>query len=196
MYRQLPNLISAARLIAAPLLIGLAVAHRQDAFRWLLIAALVSDVADGLVARAFALQSRLGAMLDSAADVATLIAATVGIAVFHPQVLHDHAPGCVAVLAGWLVVAALALLRYRRLSSFHTYASKLAGYALGTFLVLLFVAGFEPAMFHVAVALSVLASIEELVLLRCLPTWRSDVRGLWWVLRERGQLRRSLRSGR
>jgi hypothetical protein len=33
--------------------------------------------------------------------------------------------------------------------------------------------------------MSIVASLEELVLLRVLPGWRTDVRGLWWVLRER-----------
>lgn len=184
MYRQLPNLISAGRLIAGPVLIGLAMAHVEGAFRWLLIAALVSDIADGWIARSFGLQSKVGAMLDSAADVATLLSATVGIAVFHPGVLHEHDVGCAAVLGGWIVVSLLALLRYGRLSSFHTYASKAAGYALGLFLVALFLSGFAAPIFYLALVISLSASVEELALLWFLPQWRADVRGLWWVLRE------------
>jgi phosphatidylglycerophosphate synthase len=185
MLRHLPNLISAARLLACPALIALAASQRENAFRWLLIAALLSDIVDGLLARSLGLQSRLGAMLDSAADMATLVAAVAGIAAFHPDVLRDHAPGCIAVVGGWLLVSALALIRYRRLSSFHTYASKAAGYGLGLFLVVLFLWGFRAPLFDVAVAASVAASIEELALLWFLPVWESDVRGLWWILRDR-----------
>jgi CDP-diacylglycerol--glycerol-3-phosphate 3-phosphatidyltransferase len=183
--RHLPNVISGARLVAAPILVVLAVNGSETAFSWLLIGALISDVADGLVARALALQSRLGAMLDSAADVTTLISAAYGINVFHPVVLREHAIGVALVLGGWLLVCVLALFRYRRLSSFHTYASKAAGYALGFFLAVLFLVGFSAPSFYVAVALSAFASIEELALLWHLPAWRSDVRGLWWILRER-----------
>jgi CDP-diacylglycerol--glycerol-3-phosphate 3-phosphatidyltransferase len=182
---QLPNLISAARLLAGPLLIGLALAHAESGFRWLLITALLSDIADGWVARAFGLQSKLGALLDSAADVVTLVSASVGIAVFHPEVFRDHRAGCAIVLGGWFAVSVFALLRYRRLSSFHTYASKAAGYALGLFLGGLFLTGFVAALFYPAVVLSVIASAEELMLLWYLPQWRSDVRGIWWVRRER-----------
>ena len=182
--RQLPNLISAGRLIAGPLLIGLAVAHVEGAFRWLLVVALLSDVADGWIARALGLQSKFGAMLDSAADVVTLISASVGIAAFHPEVFREHSVGCAAVLGGWILVSVLAFLRYRRLSSFYTYASKTAGYALGFFLAALFLWGFVAPLFDIAVALSVCASAEELALLWYLPQWRADVRGLWWVLRE------------
>jgi len=183
--RHLPNLISAARLAACPVLIALAVTGHESAFRWLLIAALLSDIADGLLARALSLQSRFGAMLDSIADMATLVAAVAGMVAFHPDVLSDHAAGVGAVVGGWLIVSSLALLRYGRLSSFHTYASKAAGYVLGLFVAVLFVFGFRPALFDAAVLLSILASAEEIALLWRLPEWRADVRGLWWVLNER-----------
>jgi len=183
--RSLPNLISGARLVAGPVLVVLAMAHAETGFCWLLVAALISDIADGLIARALALQSQLGAMLDSAADVTTLASAAYGIHVFHPAVLREHGIGCALVLGGWALVCVIALLRYARLSSFHTYASKAAGYALGFFLVMLFVQGFSALLFYAAVALSVVGSAEELALLWYLPAWRADVRGLWWVLRER-----------
>ena len=32
-----------------------------------------------------------------------------------------------------------------------------------------------------------LASLEEIALLKALPAWRADVKGLWWVLRDRGR---------
>lgn len=183
--RSLPNLISGARLVAGPVLVILAIVHAEVAFCWLLIAALISDIADGLIARALALQSKVGAMLDSAADVTTLASAAYGIRVFHPDVLREHALGCALVLGGWALVCVIALLRYARLSSFHTYVSKAAGYALGFFLAVLFVREFSAPLFYAAVTLSVVGSVEELALLWYLPAWQSDVRGLWWVLRAR-----------
>jgi len=77
----------------------------------------------------------------------------------------------------------LALLRYRRLSSFHTYLSKIVANLLGLFIGWLFLFGFEPWLLTVAAGASILASLEELALLRALPQWRADVRGLWWVQR-------------
>ena len=183
--RQLPNLLSCGRLLAGPVLIVLALVHAEMAFTWLLIGALVSDIADGLLARALKLQSKLGAMLDSAADVVTLVCAALGIGVFHPQVFEQHLAGCAAVIGGWSVVCVVALLRYRKLSSFHTYTSKAAGYALGFFLAALFVFDFSALLFYLAVGLSVISSAEELALLWQVPSWQSDVRGLWWVLRAR-----------
>jgi CDP-diacylglycerol--glycerol-3-phosphate 3-phosphatidyltransferase len=70
------------------------------------------------------------------------------------------------------------------LSSFHTYASKAAGYALGFFVATLFAFAFVPWLFYTAVTLSLISVGEELLLLWRLPIWRADVRGLWWVMRE------------
>jgi CDP-diacylglycerol--glycerol-3-phosphate 3-phosphatidyltransferase len=181
--RHLPNALSLARLLAAPVLIACALAGYDRAFAALLVMALVTDVLDGWIARRFDLQSHVGAMLDSAADVTTLIAAAFGLVIFHNDVWQQHFVAIGLVLGAWLIECALALLRYGKLSSFHTYASKAAGYALGFFIATLFTFGFVAWLFYAAVALSVLSTFEELALLWKLPQWRADVRGLWWVLR-------------
>jgi len=181
--RHLPNALSLARLFAAPVLVTLALTHYERAFTVLLIAALVSDVLDGWIARRLRLQSQFGAMLDSAGDVTTLLAAAIGISVFHAEVWHEHVVAISLVLGGWMLVCALALLRYGKLSSFHTYAAKAAGYALGFFIAALFAFDFVPWLFYTAAVLSLLSTGEELLLLWKLPRWRADVRGLWWMMR-------------
>jgi len=183
--RQLPNVLSGGRILAAPVLVGLAAAGDQYFFTWVLVPALLSDIADGLIARIFHLQSKLGALLDSVADTLLLFASIYGIRVFHPEIIEDHAVAGAALIGAWLLENVAALLRYGRLSSFHTYVSKVAGYLLGIFVGVLFVFGFHPWLLYAAVAASVIGNIEELVLLALLPDWRSDVRGLLWVLRER-----------
>lgn len=185
MLRLVPNAISVARILAAPVLVGMAAAGAESVFTWVLVPALLSDIADGLIARAFHLQSKLGALLDSVADTLLLFVSIYGVWVFHRDVIALHAMECAVMIGAWLLENVASLLRYGRLSSFHTYASKIAGYVLGIFVGVLFVFGFHPWLLHVAVTLSVLANIEELALLALLPEWRSDVRGLAWVLRER-----------
>jgi cardiolipin synthase (CMP-forming) len=181
--RHLPNALSLGRLFAGPVLVALAAFQQERAFAILLVAALITDILDGWLARRLRLQSQFGAMLDSAGDVTTLVAAATGIAVFHADVWHQHFVAICLVLGGWFVVLAVALIRYRRLSSFHTYASKVAGYALGFFIAALFAFGFIPWLFYMAAVLSLISTTEELLLLWKLPQWRADVRGLWWVLR-------------
>ncbi len=180
-----PNVLSGARALSVPVLFALAVLEREGAFTWVLIPALLSDIVDGLVARAFSLQSRFGAILDSVADSLLMLVSVYGIWVFHPEVIRDHAWLCGAAVGLWLLEDAVALLRYRRLSSFHTYASKVVANLLGLFIGWLFLFGFEPWLLYVAAGTSIVASLEELALLSLLPQWRANVRGVWWVLRER-----------
>lgn len=183
--RQLPNSLSSARLLAVPVLAALAFAEREAAFTWLLVPALLTDIADGLIARVFHLESRLGAMLDTIADTGLLFVALYGVWVFHPEVLREHAWLCGTAVTLWVIEDIAALVRYRRLSSFHTYSSKVVANLLGLFVGWLFLFGFEPWMLYLAAGGSIVASLEELSLIVLLPRWRADVRGLWWVWRER-----------
>jgi len=185
MWRHLPNALSVARILATPVLVALAAHRHEFAFTWVLVPALVSDIADGLIARVFHLQSKLGALLDSIADLLLLLTSFYGVWVFHPELIRQHWLAGAVLIGAWLVECVAALVRYGKLSSFHTYVSKVAGYLLGIFVGVLFVFGFQPWLLYLAVAVSVLGNLEELVLLALLPEWRGDVRGLAWVLRER-----------
>jgi CDP-diacylglycerol--glycerol-3-phosphate 3-phosphatidyltransferase len=182
--RQVPNTLSLARLLAVPVLAAFAALGRETAFTWVLIPALLSDIADGLIARLYGLESRLGAMLDSIADTLLMFVSLFGLWAFFPEVVKDHAWLVGTAVGLWVLEDVLALMRYRRLSSFHTYLSKIVANLLGFFIGWLFLFGFEPWMLYLAMGASVVASLEEIALVARLPKWRADVRGLWWVLRE------------
>lgn len=167
------------------MLFALAAGGMETAFTWVLIPALLSDIADGLLARLLHLQSALGALLDSIADVLLLFTSLYGVWVFHPSIVADHWPAGLLLVGAWMAENAAALLRYGRLSSFHTLLSKVAGYLLGIFVGVLFAFGFQPWLLYLAVGVSVAGNLEEFALLALLPEWRPNVRGLWWVLRER-----------
>jgi CDP-diacylglycerol--glycerol-3-phosphate 3-phosphatidyltransferase len=182
--RQVPNTLSLARLLAVPVLAAFAALGRETAFTWVLIPALLSDIVDGLVARLYGLESRLGAMLDSVADTLLMFVSLYGLWTFFPEVVKGHAWLVGTAVGLWLLEDALALVRYGRLSSFHTVLSKIVANLLGFFIGWLFLFGFEPWMLYLAMGASIVASLEEIALVARLPRWRADVRGLWWVLRE------------
>lgn len=187
MLRHLPNVISSARILSVPVLMIMAWQRREDAFTWLLLAALLSDILDGLIARGFNLASPLGAMLDSIADALVMVVAVYGVWVFRPEFVHAQGFYALLVLGLWLLEVIAALWRYGRLSSFHTYAVRVGAYALGTFVMALLLWGFNNLIFGAAVVINVLAYLEELALLWLLPEWTADVRGVYWVLRQRGR---------
>jgi cardiolipin synthase (CMP-forming) len=81
----IPNLISLARLAGVPVFLWLVLGVDSAAGDWwavgLLIAAGVSDWLDGKIARALNQQSRLGQMLDPAADRLYIVATVIALAV-------------------------------------------------------------------------------------------------------------------
>ena len=181
----MPNALSAARIACAPVLFGLALTGHAQAFTWILIPALLTDAVDGWMARGLHLESRLGAKLDSIGDSLLWLAALSGVVLLQGDVVRDNAVLIGAVVAFWVLESTLALVRYRRLSSFHTYASKVAGVLLSIWVGTLFVVGQQAWLLHLAAAVSIAASAEEIALIRLCPRWRTDVKGVWWVWRTR-----------
>lgn len=183
--RHLPNLITTARLLGVPLLAGLAWLHLAAAFAGVLVVALLSDMLDGWLARRFELQSEAGAGLDALTQFALFFVTVFGLLEFQPQVLKNHGWAWLLVLGLWTLRSLVGLVRYRRPARLQTHLSRAAGGMLGLFLAWLFSVGFSPLLMGLAVALVVAASLEELLLMALLPTWRDDVRGLWWLMQAR-----------
>ena len=183
--RHVPNALSLARVLSAPVLVWLATGGHRAAFTWVLVPALLSDIADGLIARALALESPLGAFLDSLADTLLWFVSIYGIWCFHRDVLAEHALLCGATAGFWALEYGVALLRYGRLSSFHTYLSKVAGYAMGIYIGVLFVFGQHDWLLYLACGASLLGNAEEFALLALLPRWRANVGTVLHVVRER-----------
>jgi CDP-diacylglycerol--glycerol-3-phosphate 3-phosphatidyltransferase len=183
MRQRLPNLITGTRLALLPVLVWLAVRGDSGPFGLLLLGSLASDVLDGALARALRVTSAFGAQLDSIADTLLFVVATAGVVVLFRDEVAAHAVAFWAVPGAWVAENVAALWRYGRLSSFHTYLSRAAAIAMGTFAAVLFARGFDALLLQIAAATVVVAAIEEFVLLWLLPTWTADVRGLLWVLR-------------
>jgi cardiolipin synthase len=105
-----PNAISVARLAGVPVFLWLVLGPEADGWAvGLLIAAGLSDWLDGVIARAWDQQSRLGQVLDPAADRLYIAATVIGLAIraIIPWWL-------VALLAARELLLAVALLVLRR----------------------------------------------------------------------------------
>jgi phosphatidylglycerophosphate synthase len=180
---MLPNAITIARLLATPVLLFAAVQRLPTLFAWLLLACLLSDIADGLLARALRLHSPFGAALDSRADNLVTIIAGIGTITMQWPFVAAHAWQLglmVALYAGEVITS---LMRYGRLSSFHTYLVRASAYAQGAFLLTLFFRGYSAPLFYFMWIVYCVAELEEFAILALLPEWRSDVRGLYWVMK-------------
>jgi CDP-diacylglycerol--glycerol-3-phosphate 3-phosphatidyltransferase len=183
--RNIPNAISATRLAATSVLLAAVLLHHIHLFTWLLLACLLSDILDGLIARTFHLTSRIGAALDSAADAATMLIGIAGVFVFQRPFVAAHVALISIVVFLYAAEIVTSLIRYGRLSSFHTLLTRVAAYAAGIFVMSLFLWGYHFWLFYLAAATYLLSLVEQLILISMLPTWQCDVGGLHRVLSAR-----------
>lgn len=93
--RQIPNLLSVARLLLSPYIVWLIHQQRFEAAAVWLIGAAVTDACDGWLARRFGWTSQMGAYLDPVADKVLLVCVFVAL-------------GAAGVVPAWFVAIVLA----------------------------------------------------------------------------------------
>jgi CDP-diacylglycerol--glycerol-3-phosphate 3-phosphatidyltransferase len=187
LWRNSPNIISIARLCATSVLLASVLLNRADIFKWLLLACLLSDILDGLIARTFHLTSKLGASLDSIADIVTMFMGLLGILVFQQSFVSGHYPELLLVVVFYFAEVIASFWRYGKVSSFHTLLDRIAAYMAGIFVMSLFLWGYHGWLFHLTVLVYFVGLSEEMVLIYLLPEWQSNVGGIFRVLSGRGE---------
>lgn len=190
------NAITLYRLMSAPLLVFLALDHSPGPFKWLLAVSFFTDAIDGHLSRRYNVTSIFGSKLDSIADDLTIAAAIVGLLSFKPGFIRQELVLIGMLLGLFIVQNGLALIKYRRMTSFHTYMAKTAAIAQGIFLLFLFFLP-EPAyeLFYIAAVLTILDLIEEIILVFILPRWQANVKGLYWVIGNLNKKKRERSTG-
>lgn len=173
------------RLIAAPILLYLVISNEMYIFKWLLLISFLTGAIDSFLAHKFKVASIVGAKLESFAGELTVLAALIGVFLNRPDFVLAQNTIIIAVLVLYLLQTALAFKRYGKISSFHTYLAKAAAVLQVLFLVLIFF--WEPVamFFYVVVLLTAIELLEKVVLVFLLPHWRANVKGLYWVLKEK-----------
>lgn len=112
MIRYLPNLLSALRLMAAPLAAALILLDHDTAALLVFAAAGTSDALDGFIARHWGVTSRSGAWLDPAADKLLMLLCFVALLMTHaapPGLVALVVARDLAIAAGWLLTRLLHL---------------------------------------------------------------------------------------
>jgi CDP-diacylglycerol--glycerol-3-phosphate 3-phosphatidyltransferase len=189
------NGITLYRVIAAPVLLGLLLEGYHDLFKWLLLLSFFTDFIDGFLARKFKVTSVVGTRLDSIGDDLTVLVAMIGLVKLRPTFVKEQIVFFLILFVLFLIQVSLALYRYRKLTSFHTYLAKVAAFAQGVFLLLAFFLQ-QPLMllFYAAVLITFLELVEEIMMVALIPRWRANLKGLYWVLKNRRKKRVPVRE--
>lgn len=190
MSKRLSNLVNGItiyRIAAAPVLVLLALNGQFEWFKWLLAISFFTDAIDGILARTLKVVSVTGARLDSIGDDLTVLAGILGVVVFKSEFLKEQLFSVVLLLSLFAIQTIFALLKYGKMTSFHTYGAKVAAVFQAIFLLSLFFLPNEPyVLFYLTVILTALELTEEIIIVYRQPVWEADVKGLYWIIKKKG----------
>lgn len=173
-YRHLPNALSALRLGFVPVLMTLAWYGQGELFAVALAGALSTDVLDGFLARRLGFETDLGTQLDSRADLAIWLSLPLCAWWLRPEVVRAEAAWIAVALVAALVPIGAGLIRYRRLTSYHTWGAKTASIAMGLALLAMFATGIALPL-RLAIAVLVVSQLEEIAITATLARWHANV---------------------
>ncbi|MFD0997805.1 CDP-alcohol phosphatidyltransferase family protein [Ohtaekwangia kribbensis] len=190
------NGVTMCRLVSAPFLLLLAIMGLYEWYKWCMAASFFTDAIDGPLSRRYHVESVFGSRLDSVADDVTVIVSAVALWLFYPEFIKGN----------WIVIAGLfalfgiqtvaALVAYKKVTSFHTYLAKIAAVTQAAFFIAFFFKiGLIKILFILAVVITALQLVEEIILVIMLPQWTANVKGVYWIWRTRTQIAHSKQSG-
>ena len=182
---QIPNLVSSVRILIAPLLFVFAFKQMEYWFLGALVFSGLTDVLDGWLARKLNLITRLGAHLDSWGDFTIYSTMAICAWILWPEVTRQILPHYTMILFSFLLPAWAGLIKFGKLTGYHTWSVKIA--VLATFAgYLALYTDIASWPFVLASWLCVIAGIEEILITLVLRRERTDVRSLWsaWQTRD------------
>ncbi len=187
-YLSIPNALSAFRIVIFPFLLYFTFIHQRNIVAWLFVISLLSDIADGYIARHFNNVTEFGSKLDSWGDLCNYVAALFSILVLCTSEVMALYLWFIILFALYFTGLILMLLKFRKLIGMHLYSSKITGYIQGFFLLSWLMFGLNDLMFYLAMGMGFYSYIEEIILILILKIPENDLRSLYWVLRKRQDL--------
>lgn len=179
----IPNIITFSRLLIFPFILYFVLAKKETLFAVFLVYNLLSDAVDGFIARRFKMATELGARMDSFADNLTYLLVFIGIFSFKLEEFIPHMTSFLIFISSLVSTVIFSLIKFRRFPSLHMYITKVNGYIQGAFLICLFTVGFITPYYYFMIFCGILGAIESIAIQLVLPEMRSNVKGLYWVLK-------------
>ena len=162
---NIPNILSAYRLLMCPVILVLIYLKLENAFVILFAINLITDIADGYIARKYNMQTPAGAVLDSMADIGSYIIAVYGIVQFHYYVFTNYGYWLWIFVILYVLTLMVPSIHYGRpTAGLHLYSSKIGGYAQGFFLITLFAYKMVPWLFYTAMLIGYYSEVEGIII--------------------------------
>jgi CDP-diacylglycerol--glycerol-3-phosphate 3-phosphatidyltransferase len=178
------------RILAAPFLLLLLWLNVREIFSWFLLISYSTDMIDGFLARKLKITSARGSQLDSFGDQITLIIGLLGLWIFENEFIKQNLVLIVIAFVPYIIQMVIAYSKYGKATAFHTYLAKLSALIQGVFILAsLFLLPYYP-LFYIMIAIGLLETIEEISLIFMYDNWASDVKGIYWAIRDKRRIKK------
>jgi CDP-diacylglycerol--glycerol-3-phosphate 3-phosphatidyltransferase len=147
-------------------------------FGVLLLAGLLSDIFDGILARRWRTETSALRIADSAADLVFYLCVLFAVVIRHWPVLRDRLPLLGALLALEAGRMLFDWAKYRRMASYHSYAAKAWGLLLAAATLALLCFNRGEWLVTCALIWGIICDLEGLIMSLLLPEWAHDVKTL------------------
>ncbi len=192
--QRIPWLMAAARGALGPVMVlGQACQWNGFALAGTILAALLSDIYDGVLARRWHCDTPAVRLFDSMADTVFYVCVAVALWLGQPLLWHAHA----ALLGGLIALEGVRFgvdfIKFGKPSSYHSYLAKTWGLVLAVAVMCAFAlhgrhAGVCGALLDAGLGLGIVCDVEGLAMSAMLPVWCNDVK----TMRAAWRLRRSV----
>jgi CDP-diacylglycerol--glycerol-3-phosphate 3-phosphatidyltransferase len=181
-----PAALVILRFFIGPSLLLNALDGKTDA--WFIVgfvAAFLSDIFDGVIARRIGVSTASLRRADSWADVCLYICVGISAFLVHSDVVIAFSDGLSAVVGIQLIWWVVNLAKYGQPASYHTYSAKAWGVSLFVATIALFGFGYGGLTLSLAIAVGIIHTVEEIAMTLILPEWTHDVLSIIHALRLR-----------
>ncbi|BCL35937.1 CDP-alcohol phosphatidyltransferase family protein [Nostoc sp. MS1] len=155
------------------------------------VAAFVSDIFDGIIARRLGVSTANLRQADSWADVYLFSSVFISAWLSYRDILiAEKLPLLMAVFAqlAWWIVN---LIKYGKPASYHTYSAKFWGITLFVAIIALFGFNYAGITLWITCIVGTIHSIEEILMTLILPVWTHDVLSIFHALSLRQEFQKS-----
>jgi CDP-diacylglycerol--glycerol-3-phosphate 3-phosphatidyltransferase len=179
---NLPNFVSFIRILLAPVLFYFAITEKPVWFLATLVFSGFTDVLDGFLARILNQITAMGSRLDSWGDFTIYTTMAICAWILWPDIVAEEWIAYVVIVISFTSPVIVGLLKFRTITSYHTWTVKVAVVVTFVGYILLF-AGWLDWPFRVAAVFCAVAALEEIAITLLIHQEHVDVRTVWAALK-------------
>ena len=179
---NLPNFVSFIRILLAPVLFYFALTDKPVWFLATLMFSGFTDVLDGFLARILNQITAMGSRLDSWGDFTIYTTMAICAWILWPDIVAEELIAYVVIVISFTSPVVVGLLKFRTITSYHTWTVKVAVVVTFVGYILLF-AGWLDWPFRVAAVFCAVAALEEIAITLLIHHEHVDVRTVWAALK-------------